>query len=110
MPPLSTRLAAQVSVNLSERVLQVIAARAHAEGLTINIYCRCILMLAVDGMAKAGMPVPKRSDPMPSFRTYKPSRIIVERDTRLGVPTFSMGDPPPGRSALDRKRAMEAAQ
>ena len=96
-----------IHISLPDRLIESVCGKAAAEGVTMQALMRALLIYAVEGMGFVEKQVAK---PAPSFRTYKPSRIIVERDTRLGVPTFSMGDPPPGRSALDRKRAMEAAR
>lgn len=103
LPPLRAKLAAEVSINVPESVLQIIASHASDAGMKINAYCRSILILAVDGMAKADMPTPKRPDPMPSFRTYRAARVIHEQMIGYGA-AYSHGDPPPGRSALDCKR------
>jgi hypothetical protein len=99
----------QIHITLPDRLIEDICAKAHAEGVTMQALIRALLIHAVEGMALVDRP----ATPMPAasmFRTYKPARIIVERETRLGMPTFSMGDPAPGRSALDRKRAMEAGR
>lgn len=109
LPPLRAKLAAQVSINVPESVLQIIAKHASDEGMRINSYCRSILILAVDGMAKADMPTPKRPQPMPSFRTYRVARIIDPQPLGYGA-TYSHGDPPPGRSALDCKRNLAQAR
>jgi hypothetical protein len=97
----------QIHITLPDRLIETICAKAHAEGVTMQALIRALLIHAVEGMAFVEA-LPKATVPM--FRTYRPARIIVERETRLGVPTFSMGDPPPGRSALDQKRAMEAGR
>lgn len=106
LPPIRTKLAAQVSVNVPEKVLQVIAARASAEDLTINAYCRGILILAVEGMGQAERPTPKRAVATPSFRTYRAAAFIQPMPTGFDA-AYASGDPPAGRSALDQKRAMQ---
>lgn len=105
------RLGGEFYLSLDGHALQVLGARSIDAGVSVEAFARAVLIHAVEGLETGDLPfLPGPKKEPAAFRTYKPARVIVERDTRLGTPTYNMGDPPPGRSALDRKRAMEAVR
>lgn len=87
-----------LNVCLSAQTLQDLAERSIDMGASLPSYMRALLVDAVGAMPS---PVPK---PDPGFRKFQPAKLIVERDNRIGWANFSMGDPSPGRSALDQKK------
>ena len=100
----------EIYLSLSGDNLQVIGTRSIDASVSVDAYVRAILILAVEGMAREKppkpppfIPGPKKADP--GFRKWHVAREINEPQF---VPSGAlMGDPEPGRSALDQKRAME---
>lgn len=96
-----------LTVNLSDKTLSKLAEAAREQECSIQEQVALILeatMSIYQTEARDGAPTGPRTM---ALRKWRPAHIIHAPAPRRPVVEAMMGDPGPGRSALDQKRAAE---
>lgn len=96
-----------IMIRISDKTLSKLAESAREQGCSIREHIALILdatMAVYRTEARTGEPTGPNTA---SLRKWRPAHIIHADAGPRNVVASLMGDPAPGRSALDQKRAQE---